>query len=319
MCACYNPGVSKALLALLCTPLLMGGACEKKSAKASGDPAGAIAAMDRAGSGAKPTEGTGDSGPVDTTPLPGIDVSKMSSDKQQVFYKLLGSLNSPCGKGHNLRTSFTSDTSCKRAPFAVRYIAALLDDEINESLVREAYDAKYKVADKTAKFDVSKAPHVGNDDAAVRLVEFYDYGCPHCAAFKPMMDQVVADRGDKIVEYFMMFPLDKHPDSHSAAQAALAAAQQGKFKQMHDILFDKAPMHDHEHVVDYAKQIGLDMAKFEAAFASEAGHVDSDLKQGEAAGVDSTPTLFFNDRKYEGPMHPKYIEMWIDEELAVNR
>ena len=48
-------------------------------------------------------------------------------------------------------------------------------------------------------------------------------------------------------------------------------------------------------------------------------HVMSDLAQGEKAGVDSTPTLFFNSRKYEGPMHPKYIEMWIDEELAVNR
>ncbi len=300
-------------------PLLMGGACEKKSAKASGDPSGAIAAMDRAGSGAKPAEGTSDNGPVDTTPLPGVDVSKLSSDKQQSFYKLLGSLNSPCGKAHNLRTSFTSDTSCKRAPFAVKYVESLLDDEISEDLVREAYNAKYKPTDKPAKFDLSKAPHIGNDDAAVRLVEFFDYGCPHCAAFKPMLEKVEADRGDKIVEYFMMFPLEKHTDSKSAAQAALAAAQQGKFKQMHDMLFDKTPMHDHEHVTEYAKELGLDMAKFEAAYAAEAGHVESDVKQGESAGVDSTPTLFFNDRRYEGPMHPKYIEMWIDEELAVNR
>lgn len=307
--------VSKALLALICMPLLMGGACEKKSAKASGDPSGAMAAMDRAGSGSE----TAQEGPVDKTPLPGIDVTKLSDDKQETFYKLVGSLSSPCGKAHSLRTSFTSDKECRRAPFAVRYVKTLLEDEINESLVREAYEQKYKPVEKKVSFDVSKAPHIGNDDAAVRLVEFYDYGCPHCAVFKPMMDQVVADRGDKIVEYFMMFPLDKHPDSKSAAQAALAAADQGNFKRMHDVLFEKAPQHDHEHVTDYAKSIGLDLGKFEASYAAEAGHVDSDLKQGEAAGVDSTPTLFFNDRKYEGPMHPKYIEMWIDEELAVNR
>jgi protein-disulfide isomerase len=61
------------------------------------------------------------------------------------------------------------------------------------------------------------------------------------------------------------------------------------------------------------------MARFEKAYNDASGQVTSDLKQGETAGVDSTPTLFFNDRKYEGPMHPKYIEMWIDEELAVNR
>jgi len=295
----------------------MGGACEKKAAK---DP-GAIAAMDRAGSGAKVAEGSGasENGPVDSTPLPGIDISKLSSDKQESFYKLVGSLSSPCGKAHSLRTSFTSDQSCKRAPFAVRYVQALLEDEINETMVREAYQAKYKPVEKKFSADVSKAPHIGNDDAPVRLVEFFDYGCPHCAVFKPMMEQVAADRGDKIVEYFMMFPLEKHTDSKSAAQAALAANQQGKFKQMHDILFENTPNHDHEHCTEYAKKIGLDMGKFEAAYAAEQGHVESDVKQGEAAGVDSTPTLFFNDRKYEGPMHPKYIEMWIDEEIAVNR
>jgi protein-disulfide isomerase len=297
----------------------MGGACEKKSAKASGDPSGAIAAMDRAGSGAaKPTDDNS-TGPADTTPLQGIDVSKLSSDHQQLFYKLVGSLNSPCGKSHNLRTSVTSDASCKRAPFAARYVAAMIDDEIPENLVREAYDAKYTQNVKTVKVDVSKAPHVGANDAPVRLIEFFDYGCPHCAAFKPMLEQVEADRGDKIVAYYMMFPLEKHTDSKSAAQAALAAADQGKFKQMHDILFDKAPQHDKEHVTDYAKQIGLDMAKFEASYAAEQAHVESDVKQGEDAGVDSTPTLFFNERKYEGPFAPKYIEMWIDEEIAVNR
>jgi protein-disulfide isomerase len=298
----------------------MGGACEKKSAKASGDQSGAMAALDRAGSGAaKPTDDNTNAGPADTTPLPGIDISKLSSDKQQTFYKLVGSLDSPCGKSHSLRTSVTSDQSCKRGPFAAKYVASMLEDELNESQVKEFYDLKYKAVEKKVSIDVSKAPHVGANDAPVRFVEFFDYGCPHCAMFKPMLEQVEADRGDKIVLYYMMFPLEKHTDSKSAAQAALAAGQQGKFKQMHDILFDKAPQHDKEHVDDYAKQIGLDMGKFEAAYAAEQGHVESDVKQGEAAGVDSTPTLFFNERKYDGPMHPKYIEMWIDEEIAVNR
>ena len=69
----------------------------------------------------------------------------------------------------------------------------------------------------------------------------------------------------------------------------------------------------------YAKQIGLDPTQFEAAYNAVAPQVVADVAQGDAAGVDATPTLFFNDRKYEGPMHPKYIAMWIEEELAVNR
>ena len=315
----YNLRVSKAywVLALICAPLLMGGACEKKSAKA-GDTETLNAALDRSGSGSG--QALALDGPVDTTPLNGVTIDKLSDDKQKLFYKLVGSLSSPCGKAHSLRTSFTTDTSCKRAPFAVRYVLSLVDDEATETQVREEYEKKYKPTDAPkVTFDLSKAPHVGGDDAPIKLVEFFDYGCPHCAAFRPMLDQVMKDEAGKVVEYFMMFPLEKHPASKSAAQAALAAAQQGKFAEMHEVLFKNSPGHEHDAVTGYAKELGLDMSKFEAAYNEVLPQVTSDLAQGEKAGVDSTPTLFFNDRKYEGPMHPKYIEMWIDEELAVNR
>ena len=102
--------------------------------------------------------------------------------RQKLFYKLIGSLKSPCGKAHSLRTSFTSDTSCKRAPFAVRYVLAMLEDEVPEDevarRVREEVRARPR---QPVKLDVSKAPHAGADDAPIRLVEFFDYGCPHCA------------------------------------------------------------------------------------------------------------------------------------------
>jgi protein-disulfide isomerase len=299
----------------LCAPLLMGGACEKKSPKSD---TGALNALDHPGSDGMALAAPG---PVDSTPLQGVSTDKLNDDKKQLFFKMIGSLSSPCGKAHSLRTSYTSDTSCKRAPFAIRYVMTLVDDDATEPQVLEEYQKKYAPTGELAKFDVSKAPHDGPDDAPVKLVEFFDYGCPHCAAFRPMMEQIVKDESGKVVEYFMMFPLEKHVDSKSAAQAALAAAQQGKFKEMHQLLFEKQPVQDHDHVTEFAKSLGLDMGKFEAAYNDPAiaAQVMSDLAQGEKAGVDATPTLFFNNRKYEGPMHPKYIELWIEEELAVNR
>jgi protein-disulfide isomerase len=259
-------------------------------------------------------------GAVDTTPLAGVDLGKLAGDKAQLFYKVVGSLKSPCGKAHSLRTSFASDTSCKRAPFAVRYVVSLIEDEATEQIVRDEYAKKYESTGTPVKLDVSKAPHAGNDDARIKLVEFFDYECPHCQLFKPMMEQVLADKGGQVAAYFMMFPIEsKHPDARGAAQAALAANQQGKFKEMHDKLFEVTPKLSRDNLTSYAKELGLDMAKFDKAFADANGQVTGDLKQGETAGVDSTPTLFFNDRKYDGPMFPKYIEMWIDEELAVNR
>jgi len=320
----YNLQVSNArisghfVLAVLCAPLLLGGACEKTANKPNDT--GAMNALDHASAG---TAGSATvEGPVDTTPLSGVELGKLEGEKAQLFYKLIGSVKSPCGKAHSLRTSYTSDTSCKRAPFAVRYVIALLEDEASEADTRTEYGKKYDNAVKPVKFNVSKAPHVGTDDAPIRFVEFYDYECPHCQRFKPMMEQVVSDKAGQISVYFMMFPIEsRHPASRNAAQAALAANQLGKFKEMHDKLFEETtlPRHSHEDVVGYAKELGLDVGKFEKAYDDASAQVTSDLKQGDAAGVDSTPTLFFNDRKYEGPMHPKYIEMWIDEETAVNR
>ena len=318
----YNLQVSNArisghfILAILCAPLLMGGACEKKATKPNDT--GAMNALDHAGSAASADVVA--EGAVDTTPLQGVELGKLQGDKAQLFYKLIGSLKSPCGKAHSLRTSFSSDTSCKRAPFAVRYVVSLLEDEAGEADARNEYAKKYEKTAQPVTFDVSRAPHAGADDARIRLVEFYDYECPHCQLFKPAMEQVISDKPGLVSVSFMMFPIESvHHGSRSAAQAALAANQQGKFKEMHDKLFEESPRHDRENVMSYAKALGLDMAKFEKAYDGASPQVTSDLKQGETAGVNSTPTLFLNDRKYEGPMHPRYLEMWIDEEIAVNR
>ncbi len=307
----YNLAVSTArilkqkILLLLVLPFAMGGACKK--AKEPTD-TGAINAADRV----DPAVAN------DTTPLAGVDISKLEGDKQKLFYKLVNSLKSPCGKGHSLRTSFTSDTSCKRAPFAVRYIIALIGDEATEEQLRDEYTHKYE-STKTVKIDISKAPRVGPEDAPVHIVEFFDYGCPHCRDFRPMMEQVAKDEEGKVAEHFMMFPLGKWPDSKSAAQAGIAAAKQGKFEKMHEMLFKKAPAHSKNDVMGYAKEIGLDLAKFDADYTAAAAQVETDRAQGEQLGVESTPTVFFNDRKYEGPLNPKYINMWIEEEIAVNR
>jgi protein-disulfide isomerase len=304
----YNGAVSKPrisgpfLLVLLAAPLL-GGACERKQTTDTG----AIQAADRA-----------PSGPVDTTPLAGFDASKLDAAKQKLFYTLLGSLGSPCGQAHSLRKSVTDDTACKRAPFATRYVLALVEDEVSEAGVREAYAAKYEAKTPPVKLDVSKAPRSGNDDAPVRLIEFFDYACGACRQFKPILDKIVEEHREKAAAYFLMYPLGKWPDSKSAAQASIAASQQGKFREMHAILFERSPAHNRDAVMGYAKELGLDLEKFTAAYEAAGAQVEADRAQGEKANVESTPTLYINDQKYSGPSW-RYVGLWIEEEVAVNR
>jgi protein-disulfide isomerase len=310
----YNLHVSnaRAFLVLLLALGLTG--CKKD--KVTPDDPGMNGALERAGS-----SGSGGSGgeASDGSPLPGIDIAKLDADKQTVYYKLLSSLSSPCGKAHSLRTSFLTDQSCKRAPYAVRYLVALLEDDVPETKTRELWEAKYHPSTETYKFDLSKEPHIGSEDAPIRIVEFYDYGCPHCAEFRPMLESVMDHEKGKMVVYFMHYTLGNFQGSKEAAQAALAAHAQHKFKEMHDMLFEHQRERSHDDIFGFAKTLGLDMAKFEADYNAQAAHVDAQRAQGQNAAVSSTPTLYFNDRKYEGPMSIRYLEMWIDEELAVNR
>jgi protein-disulfide isomerase len=291
--------------------LFLGGAsCEKS--KAATD-TGAIKAADEASRANDPKV-------IDTTPVPGIDVSKFPEKGQKLFFKLVDSFSSPCGKAHSLRTSIKEDPSCKRAPFAAKYLAAMIEDEIPEDDVRKLFAAKYKDAHEAHSFKLDDVQHAGSPDAPIKIVEFFDYGCPACVAFKPIMDEVIEENGATTVVYYKMFPLvDLHPNSMSAAQAALAAAKQGKFKEMHDTLFEHAPEQTRENVMQYAADLHLDMAKFEADYDAAEPAVRADMAEGEAAGVNGTPTIFFNGTQYEGPAHPRYFKYWIDEDLAVNR
>jgi protein-disulfide isomerase len=256
--------------------------------------------------------------PEKRQPLEGIDTKGLDDAQKERFEALADKLASPCGKAHSLRTSKNTDAECVRAKFALEYVVALLVDGASDSDARELYDLKYREAQKHG-FKLDGVPHQGPEDASVVLVEFFDYGCPACARFKPVLDEALEAYPADAVLYFKMFPLSAHPDSPGAAQAVLAAAKQGKFLEMHKVLFEKQHNQKKADLDNYAKSIGLDMGQFQKDYTAAEGQVLADRKEGEGANVMGTPTIFLNGRPYEGPENAKYLKMWIAEELAVNR
>ena len=298
-----------ALFAAVTLGLLTGASCNKKDdAGPKADPAAVVAAADSA---KKPAT-------LDRSPVPGVDVSRLPGDRQDLFFKMVSDLPSPCGKAHALRTSVTQDASCKKAPFATKLVAELVADEAAEDVIREFYDERYVKNQDVQTFDLANAPMVGAPNASVSFVEFFDYGCPSCVQLKPVLDEVIGANQARIKVYYKMFPLkQKHPDSFGCAQAALAAKAQGKFHEMHDKIFAKFGAQKKEDLHKYAEELGLDMAKFDADLPGTSGQIDADIAEGEAKGVDSTPTLYINGRKYGGPFAPKYFTMAIDEAIAL--
>ena len=298
--------LAAALLATLTLGLLTGASCNKDKGKPQADPGAVVAAADAAAK------------PLDRTPVPGVDVSRLPPDRQELFYKLMADLPSPCGKAHSLRTSVTQDQTCKRAPFATKLVAELIVDEAPPDDIREFFAERYVKNQEAQSFDLGATPMVGNASASVTFVEFFDYGCPACVQLKPILDEVIAANEARIRVYYKMYPLvDKHPDSFGCSKAALAAKAQGKFHEMHDLIFKKFGAQKPDDLRKYAEEIGLDLAKYDADLAGTEPQIKADMAEGQTKGVNSTPTLFLNGRQYGGPFAPKYFAMAIDEAIAV--
>ncbi|MEE9383826.1 MAG: thioredoxin domain-containing protein [Nannocystaceae bacterium] len=164
----------------------------------------------------------------------------------------------------------------------------------------------------------SDAPAFGPADAKVTLVEFSDFQCPYCSKAAETVHQVQEKYGDKVRLVFRQFPLSFHANAHGASQAALAAHQQGKFWQYHDLLFANQSALTREDLEKYAEQLNLNMGPFRKALDSETYKeaVDGDLELGKLVAVNGTPTIFLNGKRVGNVLDFATLQAEIDTALA---
>lgn len=146
--------------------------------------------------------------------------------------------------------------------------------------------------------------HLGNMNAPVQLVEFGDYQCPYCGQAQTVVEQVRQAAGSSLVYVFRNFPLPMHQYAMPAAEAAEAAAAQGKFWEMHKLLYQNQDRLAPSDLLQYAQQLGLNMDRFRHDLDTHAGRrkIERDVQSGEESGVPGTPTFFVNGRIYQGPV-----------------
>lgn len=150
------------------------------------------------------------------------------------------------------------------------------------------------------KFDLAGRPMKGNPQAKITLVEFSDFECPYCSRATEPVEAILKAYPNDVKVYFLHFPLNFHQKAMPAAIAAQCANEQDKFWDFHDKVFaNQSTLADDKHV-GWAKEIGLDVTKFEACQKNEATakFVQDDMKQGEMAGVRGTPSFYINGEPY---------------------
>jgi protein-disulfide isomerase len=152
------------------------------------------------------------------------------------------------------------------------------------------------------KVDVGSAPARGPKNAPITVVLFSDFQCPFCGRVEPSITELEKAYPGKVRVAWKNFPLSFHNNAKPAAEAALAANEQGKFWEMHDILFKNQQNLTAPDLEKYAKEIGLNMDKFKAAIDSHkfAAQIEADTKQGSELGVSGTPAAFVNGQLISG-------------------
>ncbi len=162
------------------------------------------------------------------------------------------------------------------------------------------------------------SPARGNPDAKIALIEFSDFQCPYCSRAVATLDEVSKAYGDKVRVVFKHMPLGNHPKAPAAHAAAEAAHRQGKFWEMHDKIFANQKDMSPEKYREYARAIGLDLARFDrdVADASTKQRIDADAAEAAQLGISGTPAFFVNGRYLAGAVPFEQIKVLLDEDLG---
>ncbi len=172
-------------------------------------------------------------------------------------------------------------------------------------------------ANKEYKVAVDEAPVMGGKNAKVTIVEFSDFQCPFCNRVTPTLNQIRDEYGDDVRIAFKHMPLSIHAQAPAAHAASEAAHRQGKFWEMHDLIFANQRDLSAATFEKYAEQLGLNLSKFKAdsVSADVKKRVADDLREASELGITGTPSFFINGRYLSGAQPFANFKRMIDEAL----
>ena len=248
--------------------------------------------------------------------LPGVDISELTDAEVELWTNLINEQLSPCGDPLSVGRCAAGGHKCGACITAARYLTRLVMEGYDKQTIEQHYGGRFG-AQGRAQLALQDSPVRGAPMAPVTIVEFSDFQCPHCAAAHPELARLVREFEGQVKLVFKHFPLDSHPRALVAARAAEAARRQGKFWEMHDLLFE----HQHEledgDLERYAGMLGLDIERFKTDVSSDecVERVDADREEGKRLGIEGTPTIYINGRLLREPL--KALPAYLREELEL--
>jgi protein-disulfide isomerase len=305
-------GIAVVLLALTSPVTLLGASCSGREAEGNGE-----STSGGNGSGTKnghrpdpPERPTGER----VESLDQVDVSELTSAERRVWVELINDQLSPCGDPVSVGRCVAEERRCNKCVTAARFLGRLVAEGYERNEIEELYANRYS-RDRLERIDTTGHPVRGAPMSPITIIEFSDFECPYCGAAHPVLRRTLREWEGRVKMVFMHYPLDGHTHAMPAARAAVAAMRQGKFWEMHDLLFDNQETLEEEDIDRFAVQLGLDIERFHADIRSPETQrmIDQDKALGHQVGVEGTPTLFVNGRPFREPVQA--LSAYIREEL----
>jgi protein-disulfide isomerase len=255
------------------------------------------------------------------TDLPGVDWKGLGPAKKQSALRIMQTEGCTCGCSMKLAECRVKDPTCGVSRNLSGTVVKATSEGKDSAAIKAELERLAKegppVLDEAIQISTAGDPVLGPASARMTIVEFSDFQCPYCSKAVAQMKEVMRQMPKDVKLVFKQFPLDSHSDAQFAAEAALAAQAQGKFWEMHDLLYAGFPDVRRTRIMAYAKELRLDIPKFTADVDSHKfkARVRAEEQEGEKAGVAGTPTFFFNGKKYNSVFEASQVVPLIKKEL----
>ena len=247
--------------------------------------------------------------------LEGVDTSQLTPREKKEFSSYVSEFLSPCQSVPvPIAQCIQEKRACDKCGAAAKFILRSVKDGMPRDQVETAYKGRFD-ASGVKNVPIDGSPVMGPESAAVTIVEFADFECPHCGQVAPALDKIAQDHKADVRLSYKFYPLPGHPHADIAARAGIAAMAQGKFWEMHHAMFQNQQHLEQPDLDSYAKELGLDISRFHADMQSNqtTDRITKDKKLGEDLKIAGTPSIFINGRSYDG--HQELPE-WVAMEIA---
>jgi hypothetical protein len=233
--------------------------------------------------------------------LPGVDTSSLTGRERREWSAFVAELPAPCpDQPVTVKQCVREARPCRACVPAAKFLFSQVRLGKSRSQVEETYLVRF-APDRVRQLEVGGSAWKGAKHPTVLIVEWADFQCSACAATARFIDAMVKTYPDHVRVVYKHFPLARHPFAEQAARAAVAAAKQGKFWLLHDLMYQSEQQLDDANLRHLAQQAGLDLARFEQdrADAEVAKVVARDRQLGDALELSGTPLIYVNGRHFD--------------------